>query len=396
MNDFRLILVRYDEIGLKGRNRKYFTDRLAQNIRGKLAGLPIRSVRAPHGRIFVDLPEASIAECIRRLRQVPGIASFSAGAKVERDFDRIAEWGVRWIEPLLVERGKLKFCVRTQRSDKTFPHTSMDCDREIGSRIMRPLHEKGLSVGINDAQFIVEVEIGQDETVVFSQREPGLRGLPVGTGGRVLSLLSGGIDSPVSSFQMMRRGCRVDFVFFDNREYLGRSGYDKVVRLARRLEVFQQGGRLYVVPFARTQEAIRDQCRPPNRVVLYRRIMYRLAERIARDNGCLGLVTGESLGQVASQTLENLAAVSAVVSMSVFRPLIGADKVDIIRQARDIGTFDISAEPHPDCCSVFMPPNPATRARIPDLEEDETKFQWKDLMEEAVAQMAVENVEPSA
>jgi thiamine biosynthesis protein ThiI len=249
---------------------------------------------------------------------------------------------------------------------------------------MSALSEKGLVVNIKQAEIVIEIEIGRGETVLFDHRIPGIRGLPVGCSGNVLSLLSGGIDSPVASFFMMRRGCRVHFIFFDNQPFLGRGGLDKVLKLSKILNRYQSRGRVYVVPFQDIQVAIRDHCTPENRVVLYRRMMYRIAQKIAEKNKCLALVTGESLGQVASQTLENLAAVSCVVPISVFRPLIGMDKQEIIAQSRKIETYETSIEPSPDCCSVFMPSRPATKSRVDRLERDETKFPWQDLMLEAM------------
>lgn len=391
MNDPTTVVVRYDEIGLKGKNRKFFVKRLAENIEWKLTGLDVYKVRSPWGRILIELPASSAEECCSRLNYVPGIASFSVGIFIEPDFQKIAERGIRWIEPRLEPGKTMKFCVRTRRSDKTFPKTSMECDFEIGSRIMERLAEKGLVVDIKGAEFVLGVEIGKSETIVFHNRVPGLRGLPVGSSGEVLSLLSGGIDSPVASYMMTRRGCRVHFIFFDNREFLGRAGYDKVLRLVKILNQYQGGGRLHVVSFGKTQTAIRDQCRPAHRVVLYRRMMYRIAHAVLKQYEYQGLVTGESLGQVASQTLENLAAVSCVVPVSVFQPLIGMDKIEIIRQARKIQTYDISIEPHPDCCSVFMPPNPVIRSRISSLESDEAGFPWQALLKEAVE--TIETVE---
>ncbi len=216
--------------------------------------------------------------------------------------------------------------------------------------------------------------------------------MPVGCSGEVLCLLSGGIDSPVAAFLLTRRGCRVHYIFFDNQKFLGRGGLDKVLRLVKNLNRFQGNGKLYVIPFEEVQVAIRDHCRPENRVVLYRRMMYRIAHAVSEQNHYLGLVTGESLGQVASQTLENLAAVSCVVPGSVFRPLIGLDKQEIIAQAKAIETYETSIEPHPDCCSVFMPERPVIRSKIPVLENDETRFPWQDLMQSAIEKMEV--IEP--
>ena len=390
MKDSRTLLIRYDEIGLKGKNRKYFENRLVRNIRYALKGIEGVRIEKIHGRILGRISRVDADESVNRLTFVPGIASVSIGISMEPDFDVIAEWGIGLINPKLEAEGHLKFCVRTRRSDKSFPSTSTQIDFEVGSRIMGVLADKGLSVDIKGADFVLEVEIGPQETLVFDNRVPGLRGLPVGSSGQVLSLLSGGIDSPVSTLKLIARGCRVHSIFFDNRTFLGRGGYDKVVRLARILNRYQGGGKLFVIPFQDIQVAIRDHCSDANRVVLYRRMMYRIAYALAEIKRCQGLVTGESLGQVASQTLENLAAVSCVVPMSVFRPLIGMNKQEIITQAKSIGTYDISIEPQPDCCSVFMPDHPATRSKIKDLEADERCFPWEELM--ARAMDAVETI----
>jgi thiamine biosynthesis protein ThiI len=292
--------------------------------------------------------------------------------------------GVSLIHEKLQAQGELKFCVRTRRSNKVFPFTSKEVDFEVGSRIMETLSSNGLSVDINGAEFILEIEIGPQETIVFDNRVSGLSGLPVGSSGQVLSLLSGGIDSPVSTFKLINRGCRVHSIFFDNRTFLGRGGYDKVIRLAHILNRFQVGGKLYVVPFQDIQVAIRDHCTDSNRVVLYRRMMYRIAHALAELKNCQGLVTGESVGQVASQTLKNLMAVSCVVPMSVLRPLIGMNKQEIITQAKKIGTYDISIEPQPDCCSVFMPDHPSTNCKIKYLEADERLYPWEELKSSAL------------
>ena len=391
MTERRTVLIRYDEIGLKGRNRKFFEKCLLRNIKRVLSsGTDDIVYRSPRGRIFLDIPSSFAPECTVRLKSVPGIASFSIGISMEPDFDAMAELGIQWIEPRLKSgRDAMKFCVKTRRSAKSFPKTSPEVNFEVGSRIMTKLSPRGLTVNIKEAEYVLEIEIGSSETVVFDNREPGLRGLPVGSSGNVLCLLSGGIDSPVAAFMMACRGCRVHFVFFDNQPFLGRGGYDKVLILAKKINHFQTRGTLFVVPFQDVQAAIRDHCNEENRVVLYRRMMYRIAAEIADRQGSLALVTGESLGQVASQTLENLAAVSCVTSVSVFRPLIGMNKESIISRAKEIGTYETSIEPQPDCCSVFMPKNPATRSKIPFLERDEEKIPWKELCDDALAKVEI-------
>ncbi len=380
----KTLLIRYDEIGLKGRNRRHFENQLVRNIRYALRDIKNVQIDKIRGRILgrVDLAEAK--KCTSRLTQTPGIASISIGNSIEPDFDKMAELGVSLIHEKLQAQGELKFCVRTRRSNKAFPFTSKEVDFEVGSRIMETLSSNGLSVDINGAEFILEIEIGPQETIVFDNRVSGLSGLPVGSSGQVLSLLSGGIDSPVSTFKLINRGCRVHSIFFDNRTFLGRGGYDKVIRLAHTLNRFQGGGKLYVVPFQDIQVAIRDHCTDSNRVVLYRRMMYRIAHALAELKNCQGLVTGESVGQVASQTLKNLMAVSCVVPMSVLRPLIGMNKQEIITQAKKIGTYDISIEPQPDCCSVFMPDHPSTNCKIKYLEADERLYPWEELKSSAL------------
>lgn len=393
MTERRTVLIRYDEIGLKGRNRKFFEKCLLKNIKRVLKDAEDIHYKSPRGRILLDIPSGFASDCSLRLKTVPGIASFSIGITMSPDFDAMSALGIKWIVPKLEASGSLKFCVKTRRSQKLFPKTSPEVNFEVGSRIMKQLSPKGLTVNITEAEYILEIEIGSLETVVFDSREPGLRGLPVGSSGNVLCLLSGGIDSPVSAFMMACRGCRVHFVFFDNQPFLGRGGYDKVLTLAKKINHFQARGTLFVVPFQDIQVAIRDHCNEENRVVLYRRMMYRIAADIAERYHFMALITGESLGQVASQTLENLAAVSCVTSLSVFRPLIGMNKESIINKAIEIGTYETSIEPQPDCCSVFMPQNPVTRSKIKFLERDEEKIPWKELREDAFARMEIIKVD---
>jgi thiamine biosynthesis protein ThiI len=393
MSQRRTILVRYDEIGLKGKNKSYFINKLRRNINNKLSGLNNLKYSMPHGRILIEVDLADSDDCSNRLQFVPGIASISVGITMEPDFDALAKIGIEWIRPILQSASSLKFCVRTNRANKSFPHNSMECNYEIGGRIMESLSNDGLVVNINEAEFILEVEITKKEAIIFHDRVPCLRGLPVGTAGQALCLLSGGIDSPVAMANMIRRGCLTHAIFFDNQPYLGKGGYEKVIKLSKILNRYQNGGKLFIIPFEKIQEAIRDNCRPKNRVVLYRRMMYRIAAEIAEKARCLALVTGESLGQVASQTLENLNAVSQVVNLSVFRPLIAFDKIEIINIARKIETYDISIEPQPDCCSIFMPDFPATKSKVEILEDDEMQFAWQDLMSKAISDCEIIEVD---
>ena len=392
-DDKRTILVRYDEIGLKGRNRKYFEKALLKNIKRALPSDSAIEYRVPRGRILIDLSSEIAEKYGDCLQNIPGIASYSIGVSIDPDFDQMAELGIQWIEPLLIGKDQLNFCVRTRRSEKTFPKTSTEINFEVGSRIMSKLGPKGLNVDIKNSDFTLEIEIGENEILIFHNREPGLCGLPVGSSGNILCMLSGGIDSPVAAYLMACRGCRVHFVFFDNQPFLGRGGYEKVKKLAKIINGYQGRAKLFVVPFQDIQMSIRDHCKEENRIVLYRRMMYRIADKIAKDQEMPGLVTGESLGQVASQTLENLAAVTCVTTMNILRPLIGMNKESIIKLARKIGTYDVSVEPQPDCCSVFMPANPSTRGKIHLLEYDEKKIPLEQLEEEALKNMETMKVD---
>ncbi|PIQ98780.1 MAG: tRNA 4-thiouridine(8) synthase ThiI [Nitrospinae bacterium CG11_big_fil_rev_8_21_14_0_20_45_15] len=384
MNEARTILVRYDEIGLKGKNRGVFEQKLVSNIRQKFGEASDCVIYTPRGRILIETNSSLAPELAEKLAYVPGIASYSVGEPVHTDLDSMVKCGIEKVAAHMKGLTSLRFCVRSRRSDKRFELTSPEIDFEVGSRIMEALADQGLKVDLHTPEYMLEIEVGSTATFLYDHRRPGIGGLPVGSAGNVLCLLSGGIDSPVSAFQLMRRGCQVHFVFFDNRPFLGGGGNDKVRRLTKLLNLYQGCGDLHIVPFEDIQVSIRDKCHPKNRIVLYRRMMYRIAERLAKRIDCLGLVNGESLGQVASQTLENIHAVSQTVSLSVFRPLIGMDKRDIVNRAKQIGTFNVSIETQPDCCSVFMPQRPATRAKIKDLEYDETRFPMEELMEKAL------------
>jgi len=384
MNKARTILVRYDEIGLKGKNRNVFEQKLLHQIRRALGVDGGWSLHMPRGRILIETDSSEAMDLADKLAFVPGIASYSVGEPVESDIESMAECGIDKVSRELEDKSSLRFCVRARRSDKRFYLTSPQIDFEVGSRIMSALSEKGLSVDLNDPEYMLEIEVAAGSSFLYDHRRAGVGGLPVGSSGDVLCLLSGGIDSPVSAYQLMRRGCRVHFIFFDNRPFLGGGGNDKVRRLVKILNRYQGCGILHIVPFEDIQTTVRDHCQERNRIVLYRRMMYRIAERLALKNNCLGLVNGESLGQVASQTLENIHAVSQTVSLSVFRPLIGMDKRDIVDCAKKIGTYKISIEAQPDCCSVFMPQRPVTKAKVDDLEKDETRFPVGELMEKAL------------
>ena len=352
------ILVRYHEIGLKGKNRPFFINQLISNLRAVLAHIPGTAVRRDHSQVIVDVPEdVNRGEVTSAISRVFGIAKFTLAQKISRDLPEVKE-GIRSL--LDVEQRVFdSFRVTASRADKRYPLTSMDLNRELGSFI----HDlTGARVDLHKPDLTVYVDIQNKEAYLYLDPIAGPGGLPVGSSGHVAVLLSGGIDSPVAAHRMLQRGSTVSFIHFHSFPLVDGSSRDKAHELVQALDRYQLGSRLHLVPFADIQKQIIATVPPPYRVVAYRRFMIRVAEAIAQRDGALALVTGESVGQVASQTLENIATVDAVARMPVLRPLIGMDKVEIIDHARRIDTYSISIKPDEDCCSLFVPRHPILRA----------------------------------
>lgn len=352
------IVVHYHEIALKQRNRPFFVERLRRNIAAILRGTGAGPVRRAEGRLVIHLsPEADWAAVRERLGYVFGIANFVRGRSSDRSVEALAATALA----ALRGRERQTFAVRCKRADKSYPLPSPEVCRQVGSSIQQELH---WPVDLEHPQVEVHIEILAREAFVAVERYPGLGGLPVGTSGRVVALLSGGIDSPVAAWRMMGRGCSVEFVHFHGAPYQDRTSRDKAIELVRLLTRYQLRSRLHVVAFGELQRQIVAAVARPYRVVLYRRMMARIAEQLAEEVGAQGLVTGESLGQVASQTLENIAVVDEVAQRPILRPLIGMDKQEIRSQAERIGTYEISIQPDQDCCQLFVPKLPATRMTV--------------------------------
>lgn len=383
----RLFIIRYNEIGLKSNNRSFFEDALMAHLRSEGGdGLRVNKIR---GRIFARIPEENAETFRESLSRIPGIHSFSPAWELPVDMGEWKEFAWKNLKPRLAEGRAIPFRVTAQRSDKKFPMTSPEINTELGGEMVLRAGEKALSVSLKEPEINIGLEVYKGSSAMYFDTTSGLGGLPVGTAGKLLLLLSGGIDSPVAGYRMIRRGCRTDMIFFENRVFLGRKAHGKVCRLARRLSLYQREANLFVVPFADVQVAVRDNCDERYRVLLYRRLMLRIAQKVAERGGHLGLVTGENLGQVASQTLENMAAVESVTNLNVYRPLIADDKNDIVADAEKIGSFDISIEEAPDCCTVFMPRRPATRASIEQLDTQEQKLDIDALVDGALEKMEV-------
>ena len=378
------VVVHYQEIALKGRNRPWFVARLVRNLREAVADLDVPEVRALMGRIEVVLgPDAEWPAVRQRLSRVFGIANFARAGRTMLDVDTIAS-------EILQDLGDINpatFRVSARRADKRFSLTSPQIEREVGGRIKEA---RGWRVDLAHPVFTIRVETLTNEAFYSFGKEPGAGGLPSGSSGRVVCLLSGGIDSPVAAWRMMRRGCRVLFVHFHSYPILSRASQEKVRELATLLTEYQLHSRLFLVPFGKIQQRVVLTVDPPLRVVIYRRLMMRIAESIARTHRARALVTGEVVGQVASQTLENMKQINDVVELPVLRPLVGMDKEEIIEQAQRLGTYPISIIPDQDCCTLFTPRHPATRARADEVKAAEASLPLDEMVAQALATASVE------
>ena len=385
-----VIVVHYHELWLKGRNRRFFLGKLFTALRQALQGVPVQRIEQPGDRFIVRLGDgASLEEATARVSRVLGIAFYAVAKPVERDMDALCRAAWEEIEPLRFS----SFAVRAKRSDKSFPHTSMEIDATMGRYLLEKLREHGRDarVKLNGPELTCYVEITPGPALVYAQRIPGTGGLPANTAGRMMCLLSGGFDSAVAAYHMMKRGAHVSFAhFYGTGAQPGESSVHVASELVRRLVPYQFHAKLYRVPFEAIQREIVRYAPEDYRVLLYRRMMLRITEVLAKGDRSLAMITGDSLGQVASQTLRNLVAVEAAAKMPVFRPLIGTDKIDIIATAQKIGTYETSSEPFHDCCPVFMPRNPALYASVADLDEAESKLDLPALIAQGVRDTTLE------
>jgi len=390
-----IVLVRYGELALKGGNRRQFEERLCTNIHHAVRSISPVKVERRRGRLAV-MPERRTEDVARRIQAVFGIKSVSPAWGSASDPESIA----RIARPVLADAlaaeppdREVTFRVHSSRGDKTFPLNSLELDVFLAERILPGLRK--VRVQLDEPEVTLGVDVRLERTYVFVRRLAGPGGLPVGTLGRGLCLLSGGIDSPVAAWMMMKRGLHQGFVTFHSYPYVGDASKRKVIELARILARWQQPEtRLFVAPFAGIQAAIRDTAPESYRTVLYRRMMQRIAARIAGEHRMDALVTGESLGQVASQTLENIDCIASASPMQVLRPLIGFDKEDTVDLARRIGTFAASSHQEPDCCTVFMPQKPVLRGSIAACLDAESRFDVPGLVEKACAEVERIEIEP--
>lgn len=367
----RYIVVHYAEIGLKGKNRGLFERRLQHNVAQRLGDVEVNDVERLSGRLLVRLgSQANVAEAVERLRTVPGIAYLAAAYGVAKDVTAIKAAVVEKLSGL--ETSVRSFKINTRRADKRFPLISPEINAEVGGHVQAAT---GWQVDLKHPDLVVHIEILFKKTFFYFERVDGIGGLPVGISGTVGLLLSGGIDSPVAGYYALKRGCHVVPVHFHSGPFgEWQTSEEKIRRLVKALQAYGISARYYVVPIGEIQREIVVEAPAPPRVLLYRRLMVRIAQELTRREGGLALVTGESLGQVASQTLESLAVVQAVAALPLLRPLVGLDKKEIVAQAQTIGTFKISVEPGDDCCQFLMPRQVLTRPALADIEAAEAKL----------------------
>lgn len=379
------VIIHYQEIALKGKNRPWFVARLVRNIREATRDLDVTEVRALQGRLELVLGPTAPWDAVRaRIATVFGIGNFARAGRAPLDVDAIAAEILKDLGP----ENPATFRVSAKRADKRFPLSSPEIEREVGGRIKEARH---WLVNLSHPELTINVEALTSEAFYSFGKERGPGGLPVGASGRVACLLSGGIDSPVAAWRMMRRGCRVLFVHFHSYPILSRASQEKARELAQSLTRFQFHSRLFLVPFGGIQQRVVLAVPPPLRVVVYRRMMMRIAERIARLNRAQALVTGDAVGQVASQTLENMATIGSVVTLPVLRPLVGMDKEEITAEAQRLGTYPISIIPDQDCCTLFTPRHPATKAKPQEVERAEEGLPIDDIVSQAVEAAMVEH-----
>jgi thiamine biosynthesis protein ThiI len=427
------IVVHYHELWLKGGNRHFFVGRLITAVRQSLEGLRLAKLHCPGDRIVIELEEgAPVEPVIARLERVFGVAYFAVAREIPRKDMRVnspdangaaaenadANLRGRVTDPPLRDSGELQaeqaraleaisaaaweeieplkfstFAVRAKRSDKTFPLRSMDLEVAVGGNIHDRLLAAGRNprVNLNTPDVTCHIEIMKRSALVYARKIPGVGGMPANTAGRLMCLLSGGFDSAVAAYKMMRRGAHVSFVhFWGGGADPGESSMHVARELVRQLVPYQFTAKLFLVPFEPLQREIVDKAPANFRILLYRRLMLRIAEQFAHRDHALGLVTGDSLGQVASQTIHNMNAVGAAAKLAVYRPLVGDDKQDIIALARIIGTHDISAEPFHDCCPIFMPKSPALFASPSDLDQAEAQLDMKEMVRRGVESAVLE------
>ncbi len=388
--EFDHIIVRYGELALKKKNRSFFENQLVRNIRDSLRTFPGIEVKKIYGRLFISLNGAPYPEVADRLQLIFGIMSFSPVKKVPLDIEAIKETALSMVQQ--ADPFPLTFKVETNRAHKPFPHRSMEMNQLIGAHILRNTND--LKVDVHHPQMRLKVDIRSEGVFLSNEDRPGIGGLPVGVSGKAMLMLSGGIDSPVAGWLTMKRGVTIEGVHFHSYPYTSEQAKQKVIDLARILSRYAGKIKLHIVPLTEIQTLIRQHCPESYTITIMRRMMMRITEQLARKNGALAIATGESLAQVASQTMESMNTINSVVQLPVIRPVVAMDKVEIMDLARKIGTYETSIQPYEDCCTIFVPRSPVTRPTPEKAAHYEKALQVEELVQDAVNRTEIIWVEP--
>lgn len=384
--EYNHILVRFGELTTKGKNKKDFIQRLRNNTRNVLSDFENLKFEAQHDRMFVILNGEDCEAVMERLKNVFGIHSFSPAVKCSKDIDEIADVALE----MMREKGTCTFKVVARRSDKSFPMNSDEINRFVATRILKNTDCK---VDVHNMDVRLQVEIRPDCAYVLSRVVEGAGGYPVGVGGKALVMLSGGIDSPVASYLTMKRGIEIECIHYASPPYTSDRAQQKVLDLAEKLSGYQGRIKVHVVPFTELQLEIYKHANEAYPITIMRRMMYRIAEKVAAQRGCKALVNGESVGQVASQTLESMETINSVVNIPVLRPVVTYDKLEIIDVAKKIDTYELSIQPFEDCCTIFTPKNPVTKPTIKKAESFE-RWDYETMIDECIANMKTVVVTP--
>ena len=375
------ILIRYGELSTKGRNKNDFINRLRENVRYSFNDLMPLKIRAERDRMFIEIEnEEKMNVLMERLPEVFGIQSFSPVASCEKDMEQIKALAIQIME--LYKEQEITFKVEVRRTDKNFPLDSHAIQREIGGTVLR--NYQNLSVNVKKPDVELRIEVRLDAVYMMAQVIPGAGGMPIGSNGKSLLMLSGGIDSPVAGYLMMKRGVRLEAIHFYSPPYTSQNSLQKVKDLANELTKFGAKIRLHIIPFTELQVLIKENVPENVTMTTTRRMMLRIADKVREEIDAVAIVTGESLGQVASQTLESLTAINAVTSTPILRPLIASDKLDIIEIAERIGTYETSIQPYEDCCTIFTPASPKTKPKLEKVMHYESFTEFDEYIERAV------------
>jgi len=388
---YNILIVKYGEIGVKGKNRYIFENKLIKNVKNILKPIGKFNVYKEYGRIYVDLDGYDYEEVVEEVRKVFGIVGVCPAVRAEKDYNLLKELALKMLEEK-IEQGYKSFKVDSRRGDKDFKLTSQEMSLDIGGYLVSQVKDK-IAVDVRNPEVKIHCELRQNHVMVYSDTIPGYGGLPLGTNGRAMSLLSGGIDSPVASWMVAKRGMELECIHFHSYPFTSEKSQEKVRDLAQILAKYCGRVRLHKVNMLEIQKAIGLNCKDEEMTIISRRFMMRIAERVAESRHCDALVTGESIGQVASQTIQGLTCTNASVKMPVFRPLIAMDKTEIIEVAQKIGTFETSILPEEDCCTVFSPKKPVTKPKLDRIEKSENKLDVEKLIQDAIDNIEVEDIE---